>query len=57
MAQAGSCATMAGMISPELLAKLHGEGYIRAVKEFSGDVRRAYQLAELAPLEAQREQK
>jgi 4-hydroxy-tetrahydrodipicolinate synthase len=26
---------------PELLAKLHGEGYIRAVKEFSGDVRRA----------------
>ncbi|WP_060882608.1 dihydrodipicolinate synthase family protein [Streptomyces caniscabiei] len=34
---------------PELLAKLHGEGYIRAVKEFSGDVRRAYQLAELAP--------
>ncbi|MFJ7042873.1 dihydrodipicolinate synthase family protein [Streptomyces sp. NPDC101112] len=34
---------------PELLAKLHGEGYIRAVKEFSGDVRRAYQLAELSP--------
>ncbi|MFE6171000.1 dihydrodipicolinate synthase family protein [Streptomyces sp. NPDC056464] len=34
---------------PELLAKLHGEGYIHAVKEFSGDVRRAYQLAELAP--------
>ncbi|WP_369274670.1 dihydrodipicolinate synthase family protein [Streptomyces sp. R11] len=34
---------------PELLAKLHGEGYIQAVKEFSGDVRRAYQLAELAP--------
>ncbi|MFJ3197733.1 dihydrodipicolinate synthase family protein [Streptomyces griseoviridis] len=34
---------------PELLAKLHGEGYIRAVKEFSGDVRRAYRLAELAP--------
>ncbi|GAA3837662.1 dihydrodipicolinate synthase family protein [Streptomyces phyllanthi] len=34
---------------PELLAKLHGEGYIKAVKEFSGDVRRAYQLAELAP--------
>ncbi|MFJ8135047.1 dihydrodipicolinate synthase family protein [Streptomyces sp. NPDC096013] len=34
---------------PELLAKLHGEGCIQAVKEFSGDVRRAYQLAELAP--------
>ncbi|MGW3092944.1 dihydrodipicolinate synthase family protein [Streptomyces sp. NPDC001102] len=34
---------------PELLAKLHGEGYIHAVKEFSGDVRRAYRLAELAP--------
>lgn len=34
---------------PELLAKLYGEGYIHAVKEFSGDVRRAYQLAELAP--------
>ncbi|MET7607792.1 dihydrodipicolinate synthase family protein [Streptomyces avermitilis] len=34
---------------PELLAALHGEGYIHAVKEFSGDVRRAYRLAELAP--------
>ncbi|MHC3470114.1 dihydrodipicolinate synthase family protein [Streptomyces sp. 7R007] len=34
---------------PELLAKLHGEGYVHAVKEFSGDVRRAYQLAELVP--------
>ncbi|MFC5212907.1 dihydrodipicolinate synthase family protein [Streptomyces coerulescens] len=34
---------------PELLARLHGEGYIQAVKEFSGDVRRAYQLAELVP--------
>ena len=34
---------------PELLAKLHGEGYIQGVKEFSGDVRRAYRLAELAP--------
>ncbi|MFJ4565086.1 dihydrodipicolinate synthase family protein [Streptomyces caelestis] len=34
---------------PELLARLHGEGYIRAVKEFSGDVRRAYRIAELAP--------
>ncbi|MEU5701371.1 dihydrodipicolinate synthase family protein [Streptomyces aurantiacus] len=34
---------------PELLAKLHGEGYIQGVKEFSGDVRRAYRIAELAP--------
>ncbi|MFD5073509.1 dihydrodipicolinate synthase family protein [Streptomyces sp. NPDC058371] len=34
---------------PELLAKLHGEGSIQAVKEFSGDVRRAYRLAELVP--------
>lgn len=36
-------------LSPELLAELHAEGFIRAVKEFSGDVRRAYQIAELAP--------
>ncbi|WP_171108524.1 MULTISPECIES: dihydrodipicolinate synthase family protein [unclassified Streptomyces] len=36
-------------IVPELLAKLHGEGLIRGVKEFSGDVRRAYRIAELAP--------
>ncbi|MFD5568368.1 dihydrodipicolinate synthase family protein [Streptomyces cadmiisoli] len=34
---------------PELLAKLHGEGHVQAVKEFSGDVRRAYRIAELAP--------
>ncbi|MFF7278421.1 dihydrodipicolinate synthase family protein [Streptomyces griseorubiginosus] len=34
---------------PELLATLHGEGFIQGVKEFSGDVRRAYRLAELAP--------
>ncbi|MET8826987.1 dihydrodipicolinate synthase family protein [Streptomyces sp. NPDC004610] len=34
---------------PELLAKLHAEGLIRAVKEFTGDVRRAYRIAELAP--------
>ncbi|MEU5756520.1 dihydrodipicolinate synthase family protein [Streptomyces sp. NPDC047829] len=34
---------------PELLARLHGEGHIRAVKEFSADVRRAYRIAELAP--------
>ncbi|MEV5507675.1 dihydrodipicolinate synthase family protein [Streptomyces orinoci] len=36
-------------LTPELLARLHGEGSIVAVKEFSGDVRRAYELAELAP--------
>ena len=36
-------------LTPELLASLHGDGSIRAVKEFSGDVRRAYQIAELAP--------
>ncbi|MEU3829103.1 dihydrodipicolinate synthase family protein [Streptomyces sp. NPDC029080] len=34
---------------PELLARLHGEGLVRAVKEFSGDVRRAYRIRELAP--------
>ncbi|MFG3052819.1 dihydrodipicolinate synthase family protein [Kitasatospora sp. NPDC048239] len=34
---------------PSLLAKLHAEGSIVAVKEFSGDVRRAYEIAELAP--------
>ncbi|OIJ62851.1 dihydrodipicolinate synthase family protein [Streptomyces mangrovisoli] len=34
---------------PELLARLHGEGLVHAVKEFSGDVRRAYRIAELAP--------
>lgn len=36
-------------LTPELLATLHGEGLIRAVKEFSGDVRRGYRIAELAP--------
>jgi 1-pyrroline-4-hydroxy-2-carboxylate deaminase len=34
---------------PALLARLHGEGLIVAVKEFAGDPRRAYQIAELAP--------
>ncbi|MEU6769909.1 dihydrodipicolinate synthase family protein [Streptomyces sp. NPDC046759] len=34
---------------PELLARLHGDGHIHGVKEFSGDVRRAYRIAELAP--------
>ncbi|MFC4121273.1 dihydrodipicolinate synthase family protein [Nonomuraea zeae] len=36
-------------LTPALLAKLHEEGLIVAVKEFTGDVRRAYELAELAP--------
>ncbi|NUK01176.1 dihydrodipicolinate synthase family protein [Streptomyces lunaelactis] len=36
-------------LTPGLLARLHQDGSIVAVKEFSGDVRRAYQLAELAP--------
>ena len=36
-------------LTPELLASLHADGLIHAVKEFSGDVRRAYQIAELAP--------
>jgi 1-pyrroline-4-hydroxy-2-carboxylate deaminase len=35
-------------LRPELLARLFQEGHIVAVKEFSGDVRRAYQIAELA---------
>jgi 4-hydroxy-tetrahydrodipicolinate synthase len=34
---------------PALLAELHRRGLIVAVKEFSGDVRRGYELAELAP--------
>jgi len=34
---------------PELLATLHSEGLIVAVKEFSGDVRRFYELRELVP--------
>ncbi|MFJ9413651.1 dihydrodipicolinate synthase family protein [Streptomyces sp. NPDC101227] len=36
-------------LTPALLARLHGEGSVVAVKEFSGDVRRAYEIAELAP--------
>jgi dihydrodipicolinate synthase/N-acetylneuraminate lyase len=36
-------------LTPPLLARLHAEGLIVAVKEFSGDVRRAYQIRELAP--------
>jgi 4-hydroxy-tetrahydrodipicolinate synthase len=34
---------------PELLKQLHEAGYIHAVKEFSGDVRRGYRIKELAP--------
>jgi dihydrodipicolinate synthase/N-acetylneuraminate lyase len=34
---------------PELLAELYREGLIVGVKEFSGDVRRSYRIAELAP--------
>lgn len=36
-------------LTPDLLARLHSEGLIVAVKEFSGDVRRGYELAERAP--------
>ncbi|MFI8370307.1 dihydrodipicolinate synthase family protein [Streptomyces sp. NPDC085466] len=36
-------------LTPALLARLHADGHIVAVKEFSGDVRRAYEIAELAP--------
>jgi 1-pyrroline-4-hydroxy-2-carboxylate deaminase len=36
-------------LTPQLLARLHQDGLIVAVKEFSGDPRRAYQVRELAP--------
>jgi 1-pyrroline-4-hydroxy-2-carboxylate deaminase len=36
-------------LTPELLARLHGEGMIVAVKEFAGDPRRVYATTELAP--------
>ncbi|GAA3416195.1 hypothetical protein GCM10018952_43520 [Streptosporangium vulgare] len=36
-------------LTPRLLATLHAEGLIVGVKEFSGDVRRVYEIAELAP--------
>jgi 1-pyrroline-4-hydroxy-2-carboxylate deaminase len=36
-------------LTPALLSRLHGEGLIVGVKEFSGDVRRPYEIAELAP--------
>jgi 1-pyrroline-4-hydroxy-2-carboxylate deaminase len=36
-------------LTPELLKRLHDEGLVVAVKEFSGDVRRAYRIRELSP--------
>jgi 1-pyrroline-4-hydroxy-2-carboxylate deaminase len=36
-------------LTPPLLAQLYGEGLIVAVKEFTGDVRRGYEIAERAP--------
>ena len=36
-------------LRPDLLARLFDEGLIVSVKEFSGDVRNAYQIRELAP--------
>ncbi|WP_328460154.1 dihydrodipicolinate synthase family protein [Streptomyces sp. NBC_00448] len=36
-------------LTPELLAELFDEGTIVGVKEFTGDVRRAYRISELAP--------
>ena len=36
-------------LTPKLLARLYHEGLIVAVKEFTGDPRRAYEIAELAP--------
>ncbi|MFT3661679.1 MAG: dihydrodipicolinate synthase family protein [Gordonia sp. (in: high G+C Gram-positive bacteria)] len=36
-------------MKPDLLAELHGRGYIKGVKEFTGDVRRIYEIKELAP--------
>jgi 1-pyrroline-4-hydroxy-2-carboxylate deaminase len=36
-------------LTPPVLAKLYSEGLIVAVKEFTGDVRRAYEIAEMAP--------
>ncbi|MFC5721634.1 dihydrodipicolinate synthase family protein [Streptomyces gamaensis] len=36
-------------LTPRLLARLYRDGTVVAVKEFSGDVRRAYEIAELAP--------
>lgn len=46
MARSGSAVATR---TPEIPARVHGEGHIHGVKEFSGDVRRAYRIAELAP--------
>ena len=36
-------------LSPSMLARLHAAGFIVAVKEFTGDCRRIYEIQELAP--------
>ena len=36
-------------LTPQILAKLSKEGLVVGVKEFSGDVRRCYEISELAP--------
>ncbi|MGC0273265.1 dihydrodipicolinate synthase family protein [Pseudactinotalea sp. Z1739] len=36
-------------LTPELIARIHNEGNMVGVKEFSGDVRRAYAIKELSP--------
>lgn len=36
-------------LTPRLIARLHEEGLMVGVKEFSGDVRRSYEIKELAP--------
>lgn len=36
-------------LTPDILADLHAEGLIVGVKEFTGDVRRFYEIKELAP--------
>lgn len=36
-------------LAPDLLAELYDEGLVVAVKEFTGDVRRAYEIREQAP--------
>jgi 1-pyrroline-4-hydroxy-2-carboxylate deaminase len=36
-------------LTPALLARMHADGVIVGVKEFSGDVRRIYEINELAP--------
>lgn len=36
-------------LTPQLIARIHEEGNMVGVKEFTGDVRRAYEIKELAP--------